>query len=97
MEEQDQCQSSVDVERRVSGRWEPQDFQDEVQLRIEGELVPGIVSNVSEGGLCVVVLSGDQLQTDQQIDVMLEGQWRSAIVRNLTTDAATEAYGLMWR
>ena len=63
---------------------------------MEGALPAGIVSNYSEGGVCIVLHAGVGLQIGQEVTIAYRGHAARAVVRNLTRDPMTTAYGLEW-
>ena len=84
------------MERRRTVRFEPTPEQDEVLIRTEQTVVPGVAGNVSEGGICVIVFGGVGLEIGQKVQIQFMGRFAPAVVRNVTSDIATEAYGLEW-
>jgi hypothetical protein len=82
------------IERRRHFRFEPTDGDD--LAVVEGALPAGVVSNYSEGGICIVLHAGLELQVGQEVTVDYRGYVARAVVRNLTQDSMTTAYGLEW-
>ena len=83
------------VERRQGFRFEP-GTPDEERVELNGRVTEGVVSNLSEDGICVVVLAGVEFGIDQEVTVDYRARVAQAIVRNITHDAMTVAYGLEW-
>ena len=80
------------IEQRNTVRFEPLGDEEEVGI----ESYEGVVSNVSEGGICVIVTRDIELEVGQQVVVNYLGHSAQALVRNITYDMLTAGYGLEW-
>ena len=83
------------VERRRHFRFQPGAGDDEIAV-VENRRPAGIVSNYSEGGICIVMHAGPELHVGQVVGIDYRGHTAQAVVRNVTRDAMTTAYGLEW-
>jgi hypothetical protein len=83
------------AERRQGYRFEPS-TPDEELVELNGRVTEGVVSNLSEDGICIVVLADVEFGIDQQVTVDYRGHVAQAIVRNVTHDSMTVGYGLEW-
>ena len=83
-------------DRRNWERFDPQDFEQDIVIHYDGQEIPGAVSNVSQGGICVVVMGDAGIPIGETLSMTFQGKTVRAIVKNITSDVVTLAYGMEW-
>ena len=83
-------------ERRVWERFDPDSVEEDVILHFNGHQIPGIAGNISQGGICVIVMGNPDLPIGAEVKLTYRQREITVVVRNVTNDPATTAYGMEW-
>ena len=84
-------------DRRNWERFPPQfSNEEEAVIVFEGHKISGAVSNLSQGGICVIVMGDAGIPLGETVALSFQGRTAEAVVRNVTSDVVTFAYGMEW-